>query len=396
MSTKLSLVLFLSCVGLLTLVLFSPDQMFRRGKSEGKQSRVAERPAKSPQAERESRQQAEEEEVRRNPPITQEPGPTPPGMVWIPGGTFLMGSPPPTEPGNPDRIKPDEFPQHRVTVDGFWMDITPVTNAQFARFVEVTGYVTSAEKTPRREDFLGIVPDINEIPEENLVPSALIFNPDFDREKFRDDYAMWEYQAWKLQPGADWKHPTGPDSSIEGLDEHPVVNVTYEDCLAYCQWAGKRLATEAEWEYACRGGHEGRKFPWGDELHPNGQQLCNYWQGTFPTDRQNLDGYQETSPVRAFPPNDYGLYDMAGNVWEWVNDYYRPDYYRYSPRRNPTGPDSWLDPGEPLIEKRVTRGGSFLCNTNNCTGYRCAARMRSDVSTAAFHTGFRCVIGSGK
>lgn len=383
MKSKLPLYAFLGCAGLLGLAWLGPEAMFRKS---------PERPlADRPQVEisRENQPLSEKEET---PPLTEAPGPTPPGMIWIPGGTFTMGTPPLDNPDNPDRIKQDEIPAHPVTVDGFWIDETEVTNAQFARFVAETGYVTFAEKKPKREDFIGVVPDISLIPEENLVPSALIFNPDFDRENFTTGFQGWELQAWKLQPDANWKHPTGPDSSIAGKDDHPVVNVVYEDCVAYCHWAGKRLPTEAEWEFACRAGHEGRKYPWGNELTPDGKYLCNYWQGTFPTDRQNLDGFLDTSPVKSFPPNDFGLYDMSGNVWEWVNDYYRPDYYRRSPPRNPQGPETWLDPHEPEIEKRVTRGGSFLCNTNNCTGYRCAARMRSDVTSAAYHTGFRCVI----
>ncbi len=328
------------------------------------------------------------------PPIKTAPGPAPAGMVWIPGGSFQMGSPLPDDPTNPDRLKRDEFPVHSVTVDGFYMDETAVTNAEFARFVEATGYVTFAEIKPEREDFLGVVPDISQIPEENLVAGALVFNPDFDREKFRNDFQGWELQAWKYQPGANWKHPQGPGSSIAGRDDHPVVNVVYQDCLAYCRWAGKRLPTEAEWEYACRGGQAEQTYPWGEELTPAGKYLCNYWQGEFPVKHEVLDGFETTAPVKSFPANGYGLYDMAGNVWEWVNDYYRPDYYRISPERNPQGPERWLDPNEPTVEKRVTRGGSFLCNTNNCTGYRNAARMRSDVTSASFHTGFRCVVDS--
>ncbi|MCA8986815.1 MAG: formylglycine-generating enzyme family protein [Planctomycetaceae bacterium] len=337
--------------------------------------------------------QANEESPER-PPITEPNGPTPEGMVWIPGGTFQMGTRDFPQLGEPniDKIKPDETPVHEVTVDGFWMDTTEVTNAEFARFVDATGYVTFAEITPKREDFIGLVPDIAAIPEENLVAGALIFNEDFDRENFVTGVQNWEYQAWKYQKGADWRHPTGPESSIEGKMDHPVVNVVYKDCLAYCKWAGKRLPTEAEWEYACRGGAEQQRYYWGEELIVDGKYQCNYWQGDFPVDRQNLDGYLDSSPVKSFPPNPFGLYDMSGNVWEWVHDYYHRDYYTFSPKFNPQGPDKWFDPDEPHVEKRVTRGGSFMCNTNNCTGYRNAARMRSDVTSACFHTGFRCAI----
>lgn len=319
---------------------------------------------------------------------------TPEGMVWIPGGAFTMGSEGEYNPhaANPDKIKPDEYPAHRVIVDGFWMDTTEVTNTEFARFVEETGYVTFAERKPKREDFIGVIPDVSLIPEENLVAGAIIFNENFDRENFRTDVPFWEYQAWMYQKGAYWKQPEGPGSHIDDRMDHPVVHVVYEDCLAYCRWAGKRLPTEAEWEYASRGGHEGWKYHWGNELVPDGKYMCNYWQGDFPLERKNLDGFLNSAPVGSYPPNDYGLYDMAGNVWEWVNDYYHIQYYRHSRLKNPAGPPKSFDPGEPNIVKRVTRGGSFMCNTNNCTGFRNAARMRSDVSSAAFHTGFRCVV----
>ncbi|MCG6157608.1 formylglycine-generating enzyme family protein [Rubinisphaera margarita] len=380
MKKSLPLIIFVGCIGLFILAAVGPASLFRRDASDDS---ATDAPAAA----------AVEQEDDGPPPITEAPGPAPKGMVWIPGGSFTMGTEelPPTGE-NPDKIKADEIPAHEVIVDGFWMDETEVTNAEFAKFVDETGYVTFAEIKPKREDFIGVVPDISAIPEENLVAGALIFNKDFDRENFTTEYTNWEYQAWKYQPGADWRHPTGPDSSIDDKMDHPVVNVVYRDCVAYANWAGKRLPTEAEWEYASRGGHEGWKYSWGNEFQPNGQFMCNYWQGTFPTDRQNLDGFLDTAPVKSFPPNDYGLFDMAGNVWEWVNDYYHHRYYLESPKRNPQGPEKWLDPGEPLIEKRVTRGGSFLCNTNNCTGYRNAARMRSDVSSASYHTGFRCVI----
>ncbi len=380
-SSLIPIIVFLGCAGVLIWVLAGSRSFIETEISSDKQEQVA---ADAPTI----------KEEKEPPPITEPIGTAPEGMVWIPGGTFKMGTDFLVKPGkeNPDRIKLDEYPEHEVTVDGFWMDQTEVTNAQFAKFVEETKYVTFAEKTPKREDFIGIVPDVSLIPEENLVPGALIFNEDFDRKNFRNDYQGWEYQAWKYQKGADWRHPTGPGTSIKDIMDHPVVNVTYEDCLAYCKWAGKRLPTEAEWEYASRGGVDGEKYNWGNELVPDGKYMCNYWQGEFPLDRQNKDGFLNTSPVKSFPPNRFGLYDMSGNVWEWVNDYYRQDYYFHSPKRNPKGPDDWLDPAEPEIEKRVTRGGSFMCNTNNCTGYRNAARMRSDVTSPCFHTGFRCVI----
>ncbi|TWT59962.1 formylglycine-generating enzyme family protein [Rubinisphaera italica] len=382
-SSLLPVIIFGICLIAVGLAAFGPSNLFQG----------ADNPSASSDAPAKTAGKTDSVEDT-SPPITEEPAETPPGMVWIPGGTFTMGTDFFPEEGkpNPDRIKPDEFPAHEVTIDGFWMDITEVTNAEFDKFVEETNYVTFAEIPPKREDFIGVVPDISIIPEENLVAGSLIFNKDFDRENLRMDYPSWEYQAWKYQKGADWRHPTGPDSSIEGKMDHPVVNVVYKDCLEYCKWAGKRLPTEAEWEYASRGGKEDQKYNWGNEFQPDGKYMTNSWQGTFPMDRQNRDGFLDTSPVKSFPPNGYGLYDMSGNVWEWVNDYYRPDYYNFSPKRNPQGPTASFDPGEPTIEKRVTRGGSFLCNSNNCTGYRNAARMRSDVSSAAYHTGFRCVI----
>ncbi|MBL4885987.1 MAG: formylglycine-generating enzyme family protein, partial [Planctomycetaceae bacterium] len=254
------------------------------------------------------------------PPITEPIGTAPQGMVWIPGGTFTMGTDFDALSGkeNPDKIKPDEYPAHEVTVDGFWIDITEVTNTQFAKFIEATKYVTSAEIVPKREDFIGIIDDISIIPEENLVAGSLIFKKDFDRENFSKDNQGWEYQAWEYKANADWRHPTGPESSIKDRMDHPVVNVTYADCIAYCKWAGKRLPREAEWEYASRGGVADDKYSWGNELIPDGKYMCNYWQGDFPLDRKNLDGFLETSPVKSYPANRYGLYDMSGNIWEWV------------------------------------------------------------------------------
>lgn len=328
------------------------------------------------------------------PVIVKEPAETPADMVWIKGGEFMMGNKfraDGTKP-NPDKIKPDEFPPHRVELDGYWMDITEVTNAEFKRFVDTTGYVTFAEKTPKREDFIGVVPDINEIPAENLVAGSLCMNYEFDQENLVRGVPNWEYQVWEYRHGANWKHPEGPDTNINDRMDHPVVHVTYDDAIAYCKWAGKRLPTEAEFEYAARGGKTNYKYFWGKELVPEGKYVANYWQGDFPTKNDHLDGFPKTSPVKTFPANEYGLYDIAGNVWEWCNDFYRVDYYAVSPVRNPQGPEDSFDPQEPGLVKRTMRGGSFLCNTNNCTGYRITARMRGEVTSAAFHQGFRCVV----
>lgn len=316
------------------------------------------------------------------------------GMVWIPGGTFEMGTDdiPPPEGPNPDRIKPDEYPAHEVELTSFWIDATPVTNQQYLEFVEMTGYVTFAEKVPTREDFAKSGADVSLIPEEALKPGSMCFNEKFNRDTLVTEGVGWEYQVWQVTDGANWRHPTGPDSSIEDLMDHPVVHVNWEDAVAYCEWAGKRLPTEAEFEYAARNGGKPVKYFWGNERDPNGNYMCNYWQGEFPTNRLIEDGFKGTNPVTAFEPNELGLYDMAGNVWEWCGDYYHHDYYQVSPKVNPRGPLESFDPREPGIIKRVQRGGSFLCNTNSCTGYRTGARMAGDITSGSFHGGFRCVV----
>lgn len=315
------------------------------------------------------------------------PHPTPAGMVWIPGGVFRMGS----RDG-----KPDEQPVHEVELGGFWMDETEVTNAQFQRFVEATGYVTIAERTPKRDDFAGLA-DVNLIKDEDLVPGSICFNPNFDRDlvrMLRDQYAdaNWPYAVWKMQKGANWRHPLGPESTIEDKLDHPVVHIAWPDAVAYCEWAGKRLPTEAEFEFASRGGRPQQEYPWGDTLLIGGQWQANIWQGEFPEEHQVHDGFEFTAPVKSFPPNGFGLYDISGNVWEWCGDWYQPTYYSESPRRNPRGPADSFDPNEPGIPKRVQRGGSFMCNANYCLGYRCATRMKGEPSSGAFHCGFRCVL----
>jgi formylglycine-generating enzyme len=324
------------------------------------------------------------DENAQQPVIVEPPGSAPEGMVWIPGGSFEMGAAKPEFP--------DEGPVHQVILDGFWMDETEVTNAQFQKFVQATGYKTIAERTPRREDFVGQVVNIADIPEENLVAGSICFNPDVDPKTLRKDHPLWAYQVWQYVPGASWQQPDGPESSIADRLDHPVVHVSWDDAMAYCRWAGRRLPTEAEWEYAARGGLAGKVYPWGDDRNPQGAWVNNIWQGEFPAEHNPADGFERTAPVKTFPPNPYGLYEMSGNVWEWCHDWYQPDYYSRSPQRNPLGPTSSHDPLEPMIPKRVQRGGSFMCSDNYCIAYRVAARMKGDPQSGTFHCGFRTVL----
>ncbi len=292
-------------------------------------------------------------------------------MVWIPGGTFWMG-------GN-DEAMVDAQPAHLVTLDGFWMDRTEVTNAQFAKFVEATGYLTVAERPLDPKDFPGV-------PLDKLKPGSLVFTPP-DHDVPLDNHLQW----WEYVPGACWKHPEGPDSTIAGKENHPVVQVCWEDAMAYARWAGKRLPTEAEWEFAARGGLDRNRFVWGDDLTPGGKWMVNNWQGQFPAENTEVDGFRRTAPVGKFPPNGFGLCDMAGNVWEWCADWYQPDYYLASPRFNPKGPSTSFDPLEPGIPKRVQRGGSYLCSDLYCVRYLPGARGKGEPLSAASHVGFRCV-----
>ena len=297
----------------------------------------------------------------------------PPGMVWIPARTFIMGS----QNGEADA------PCHRVSVDGFWLDATEVTNAQFVAFVAATGYVTDAERKPTPEEVPGV-------PAAALIAGALVFRPPEPSVDKVDLREFWRW--WQFLPGANWRQPDGPGSSIDGKDQHPVVQVSWRDAVAYCQWAGKRLPTEAEWECAARGGLSEMPYVWGRELTPGGVWPANIWQGPFPRRNDQLDGHAATAPVRSYPPNAFGIYEISGNVWEWVADYYRPDGYGDPGELqvNPRGPASSFDPAEPGLDKRVMRGGSFLCNDVYCRGYQPGTRMKSSPDTSLCHTGFRC------
>jgi formylglycine-generating enzyme len=305
------------------------------------------------------------------------------GMVWIRGGQYKMGA-------ADDEGRPDEYPRHRVQVDGFWMDANEVTNAQFKKFVVATGYVTTAEKAPDWEELKKQLPPGTPRPADSLlVASSLVFTPPVHPVPL-DDASLW----WSWKKGANWKHPQGPGSSIRGRDNYPVVHVSWDDAAAYARWAGKRLPTEAEWEYAARGGSNDNKYPWGNEEVEKGKPKANTWQGNFPNKNTGWDLFERLAPVRSFSPNAFGLYDMAGNVWEWCADWYRPDYYRQLADQtaiNPRGPDNSYDPMEPTVPKRVIRGGSFLCNAVYCKGYRVSSRMKTSPDTGMEHTGFRCV-----
>jgi formylglycine-generating enzyme len=300
------------------------------------------------------------------------PGPAPDGMAWIPGGEFYMGT--------DDDNFPDAGPMHRVYVDGFWIDKTEVTNEQFAQFVKATKYLTVAEQEPDPAEFPGV-------PKDKLKPFSSVLKkiPPGTPVDLRDFHNWWE-----VCYGASWQHPEGPGSDIKGKEKYPVVHICFDDAAAYCKWANKRLPTEAEWEFAARGGLDKKKFTWGDEQKPGGKCMCNYWQGRFPTENTREDGYETAAPVGTYPANGYGLYDMAGNVWEWCSDFYLSDYFMRSPRKNPKGPTLSFDINEPESQKRVQRGGSFLCADNYCQRYIVGTRHHGEPKSASFHVGFRC------
>jgi formylglycine-generating enzyme len=361
--------------------------------------------------------QAEEPEVAKINP-SEPPGPAPEGMVWVPGGTFWMGT-----DDHPQGH--DAEPVHLVYVDGFWMDRTEVTNTQFAKFVQATKYVTVAERYPDPKDFPHLRPQLLGFHEKygpellagyptsfpmlvgsvapgaglpaavpwgtaaELYPIVAPFSLVYVRPRILRDFDNKEW--WATVRGADWRHPEGPGSDLKNRENHPVVHIAYEDAVAYAKWAGKRLPTEAEWEFAARGGLDRKPYAWGDEAEPKGKCMANVWQGEFPIENTLKDGFAGTAPVGSFPPNGYGLYDMAGNVWEWCSDWYRPDYYQKSPRRNPQGPTASYDPGEPGVPKRVRRGGSFLCCDNYCSAYMMGVRGKGEPTSSTCHGGFRCV-----
>lgn len=319
---------------------------------------------------------------------------TPAGMAWVPPGVFLMGS-------DSSLAQANERPAHPVRVNGFWMDVTHVTNDQFAQFVRETGYVTTAERKPDWETIrVQLPPGTPRPPDDVLVPGAMVF-VGTEGPVSLADYWQW----WRYVPGANWRQPQGPGSSIADKGDHPVVQVSYEDALAYAKWAGKRLPTEAEWEYAARGGLEQATYVWGDELMPEGSQMANYWDPaarTFPVVSPEAGGAAGTQAAGTFPPNGYGLYDMTGNAWQWVADWYRADYFARQAARaaeapidNPRGPSDSFDPSEPGVPvdapKRVIRGGSFLCNESYCLSYRPSARRGADPHSPMSHVGFRLV-----
>jgi sulfatase modifying factor 1 len=307
-------------------------------------------------------------------------GPTRTDMVWIEGGTFQMGS---------DRHYPEEAPAHHVTVSPFWIDRAPVRKRQFGQFVEATGYVTVAEVAPDPRDYPGALPHM-------LKPGSLVFTPPV-RSVDLSDWTQW----WRFEFGASWRYPNGRNRSNRGLDDHPVVHVAYRDAEAYAAWAGKQLPTEAEWEFAARGGLDGAEFAWGDELTPDGRHMANTWQGAFPCGNLAADGYSRTSPVGAFPPNGYGLYDMIGNVWEWTSDWYSAGHTAEASKpccipQNPRGgrEAGSYDPRDfsSRIPRKVVKGGSHLCAPNYCRRYRPAARHAQPVDSGMSHVGFRCVV----
>jgi formylglycine-generating enzyme len=304
-------------------------------------------------------------------------------MVWIGGGEFTMGT-------DADLGWPDEKPAHAVRLDGFWIDRTEVTNADFMRFVDATGYTTTAERVPDVDEIMAQLPPGSPRPrKETLVAGSLVFVAPAGPVDLRDPSQWWHWTA-----GASWRHPEGPGSGINGRENHPVVHVSWYDAMAYATWADKRLPTEAEWEMAARGGLEGKPYVWGDQKQTDTEIYANIWQGDFPYKNTARDGWAGTAPVKSYPPNGFGLYDMAGNVWEWCGDWYRKDLYLSRSGHgvvvNPKGPEESFDPARPQMPLRVQRGGSFLCGDTYCARYRPSARQGGAPDTGMSHVGFRC------
>jgi len=307
---------------------------------------------------------------------------SPDGMVYVPDGVLQMG-------GDNEQADANEFPKHQVEIAAFYMDDTEVTNAEFAAFVDDTDYVTVAERSVDWDELKKDLPPGTPRPHDSIMaPGAIVFVPTEQPVPMHNAQVWWR---WTI--GANWRHPQGPESTIKGLEDHPVVQVSWEDANAYCAWAGKRLPTEAEWEWAARGGKENMIYPWGNESVNEGKPKANFYQGLFPYQNTEKDGYETTAPVRTYPANDYGLYDMSGNVWEWCADWFDTEYYNRKSNKisKSSGPSKSYNPHMPYQKERVIRGGSFLCNDQYCSGYRNARRMGSTVDTGLNHTGFRCV-----